>query len=68
MKCLHCGFLCDFHESLICVTCRRKVDEVNRRVYILSLLSEAYPFVTDVHLREKIEDVIFTRVFEKAEA
>ena len=41
------------------MNCRAEIARNNERVYFLSLLSEAYHYVTDIRLREKIEAVVF---------
>jgi len=59
MKCIYCKRLCDFDETRACEECRIKVAVNNKKVYVLSLLKEAYSFVSDIALREKIEAVLF---------
>lgn len=38
-----------------------KIAKINERAYLLSLLTDAYPYVASVKLREKIETVIFAK-------
>ena len=59
MKCIYCGRLCDFDPTHSCNECRIRVARNNERVLLLSLLSEAYPYVTSILLREKIEKVMY---------
>lgn len=58
MVCIHCGHLCDFHESYICELCRKKLADIDLRVHLFDLLLQAYPYVEDIRLREKIEAVM----------
>ena len=58
MICIFCGRLCDFLPSHTCRECAIKVFDVGERVYVLSLLREAYEAVADIRLREKIEYVL----------
>ena len=59
MFCIYCGRVCDFDESHVCQWCKIKIAKNNDKVKIFSLLAEAYPYVTDIKLRERIEAVIF---------
>lgn len=59
MYCMRCGGICDPHPSKFCVNCRAEIARNNERVYILSLLKEAYQYVPEIRLREKIEAIVF---------
>ena len=58
MFCIHCHRIDDFHETYTCRACRVANLRVDRNILIKSLLLEAYGYVTDVELRERIERVI----------
>lgn len=59
MLCIFCGRICDMHPSHTCVECQKEIDRNNERVYILSLLKEAYEEVYTIRLREKIERILY---------
>lgn len=61
MKCMYCGRLTDFNETYTCGECKKEIAKINERAYLLSLLTEAYPFVANVKLREKIESIVFVK-------
>lgn len=61
MRCIYCGRLTDFNEAYTCNECMEKIAKINERAYLLSLLTDAYPYVASVKLREKIETVIFAK-------
>ena len=65
MYCMHCGGICDPHPSKFCVNCHAEIARNNERVYILALLKEAYQYVPEIRLREKIEFVLGDKI-EKA--
>ncbi len=67
MLCIYCGRLCDFDETYACNECRDRVSKNNERVYLLALLMEAYPFIRDIGLREKMEVVLFPQECEVKE-
>jgi hypothetical protein len=61
MYCIYCGRLGDFDEHIFCEECRIKVAKNNERVYLICLLLEVYPYISDIRLREKIESVVSPR-------
>jgi len=56
--CVYCGRLCDFDETHTCEDCKIRIAKINERVYLICLLSEAYAYIPDISLREKIEAII----------
>lgn len=61
MFCIICGKLGDYADTLICAACSDAIAKNNRIVAVLSLLAEAYKEVQSIHLRQKIENVLFPR-------
>lgn len=57
MYCIYCGRLADYDETRACRECKHKIAVINQRAYLLSLLKEAYPHVSSIRLRKKIEAV-----------
>jgi hypothetical protein len=58
MYCIYCGRICDYHDSRTCNECRAEIARNNERVYLIILLLEAYPYISSIPLREKIEALI----------
>jgi hypothetical protein len=58
MYCVYCGRICDYHPSHYCIDCMIHARQNDRMVYILSLLKEAYAYVDNIQLREKIEKIV----------
>jgi len=58
MYCIYCGRIFDFDGSYCCHECRIKISRINERIYLISLLLEAYPYIPNIKLRGKIEKVI----------
>lgn len=59
MLCIRCGGICDPRPSGFCIGCQREVDRINEFVEIMYLLREAYKYVPEIWLLERIE-----RLFE----
>jgi predicted amidophosphoribosyltransferase len=58
MYCILCNRLVDFSEYGICCCCMRSIERINERAYVLSLLKEAYEYITDIKLLDKIDKVL----------
>ena len=62
MFCIYCGRICDYNPTHTCHVCAREVSDNNDRVFILSLLLEAYQYIPEIKLREKIEFVLGEKI------
>jgi hypothetical protein len=58
VDCIHCGRLCAWNDAHTCPDCSQALVKQNEMQYVLGLLSDAYPEVANIPLREKIEAVL----------
>jgi len=68
MFCIYCGRICDYNPTHACHVCAREVSDNNERVFILSLLLEAYQYIPEIKLREKIEFVLGEKIEKEVKA
>lgn len=60
MICIFCGRICDVNPERTCVECKERIRRNDERVYLLSLIKEAVPYVSNRHLRQKMEIALGT--------